>query len=87
MYQLIEVIHFAASAFSLLVIVRVFLSWTGLDTRNALVEMIYRLTEPLMGPARRLLPPAGGIDFSPMIVLGGIWLAERVLTSLLLSMA
>jgi YggT family protein len=36
---------------------------------NPATVLIYRLTEPLMRPARRLLPPLAGLDFSPVIVI------------------
>jgi YggT family protein len=32
-------------------------------------DLVFRLTEPFLGPVRRILPPMGGFDFSPMIVL------------------
>ncbi|MFT9295042.1 MAG: YggT family protein [Acetobacter orientalis] len=47
-----------------------------LDSRNQLVWKIgvffSRVTEPVLGPIRRMLPNLGGVDFSPMIVLLGI---------------
>ncbi|MCP1215807.1 hypothetical protein HK27_12500 [Acetobacter orientalis] len=47
-----------------------------LDSRNQLVWKVgvffSRVTEPVLGPIRRMLPNLGGVDFSPMIVLLGI---------------
>ena len=37
-------------------------------------EWVFRLTEPLLAPIRRMLPSSGGVDFSPMILLLGVWL-------------
>lgn len=50
------------------ILIRVILSWLN-PYPNPLSQMLARLTEPLMRPARRLLPPYSGIDFAPMIVM------------------
>ena len=56
-----------------LVIARLILSFLPLfmriDPYNPVVRFINETTEPLMAPFRRLIPPVGGIDFSPMIML------------------
>lgn len=33
------------------------------------VDVLYRLTEPVFAPVRRVLPPMGGLDLSPLVVL------------------
>lgn len=66
--------------YSLIVVVAVIMSWVRLDRRNPLVSMLDGLTEPLLGPIRRMLPPMGGLDLSPMVLL----LALQVLKGLLL---
>jgi len=58
-----------------LVIVRVALSWIYPNVRNTLVFWVWRLTEPLLAPIRRLLPHSG-IDFSPWVALILILLAR-----------
>ncbi len=55
--------------YSLVVFAAVILSWIRLSDDNPLVRITAALTEPLLGPIRRLLPDLGGIDFSPMILL------------------
>ena len=56
-----------AALFSMLV------AFGVLDTRNRVVwsigDFLYRLTEPVLGPIRNLLPNLGGIDISPWIVV------------------
>jgi YggT family protein len=68
----------------LLVLARVIVSWIRPDPYNPIVRAIYQLTEPIMEPVRRLLPTAGGLDFSPIVVLLGLSLLERVVLSLLI---
>ena len=55
--------------YSLVVLVAVILSWVPLDRRNPLVTIIHGLTEPVLTPIRKILPPMGGLDLSPMVLL------------------
>ena len=55
--------------YSVVVIVAVFLSWLQLPPSNQVVRITRMLTEPALAPIRRLVPSAGGIDFSPLILL------------------
>jgi YggT family protein len=65
--------------YSLVVLAAVVLSWVRADRRHPLVQLVYKLTEPAIAPIRRVLPPIGGLDFSPMIllvalrILRGLW--------------
>jgi len=86
-YTLIDLVQIASRVFSVLIIGRALLSWVSPDARNALVALVYRITEPVLAPVRNLLPATGGIDFSPLIVLVGIQVLERVLVRLLLGLA
>ncbi|MBS0221323.1 MAG: YggT family protein [Proteobacteria bacterium] len=43
------------------------------------VETLYRITEPMLRPIRRLLPNLGGIDISPVILLLGLYFLREVL--------
>ena len=65
--------------YSLVVLLAVVLSWIRLDRRNPVATIVFSLTEPVLGPIRRALPPMGGLDFSPMVLL----LALQVLKGLL----
>jgi YggT family protein len=55
--------------YSLVVLVAVILSWVQLYRRNPLVTITRGLTEPVLAPIRKVLPPMGGMDFSPMVLL------------------
>lgn len=46
----------------------IILSWVAGGSRHPAILLIYQITEPVMAPVRRLLPPMGGIDFSPILV-------------------
>ena len=73
------------AAFTLLLgalIVRVLASWFGVGSYTPAFRPVILMTEWLLAPIRRLLPPMGMIDFSPLLA----WLALLVLRSLLLSL-
>lgn len=68
-----------------LVIIAAVISWLNPDPRNPIVQFLYKTTEPLLRPFRRLLPPGrtGGIDFSPLVLILLIVFIEAVLSRLL----
>lgn len=70
-----------------LVIARLILSFLPLfmriDPYNPVVRFINETTEPLMAPFRRLVPPVGGIDFSPMIMLFVLQLLQNWIMKLI----
>ncbi len=55
-------------AFIILVLIRVAFSWISPYPKNVVHRTAIQLTEPVMAPVRRWLPPMSGIDLSPMIV-------------------
>ena len=83
----IEVILFLLNFVQWLVIISVVASWLVafgvINTRNMTVyrilDMLNRATEPMFRPVRRLIPPMGGLDLSPLVVLLIIYLLEREL--------
>jgi YggT family protein len=51
------------------VIAQIVLSWVAPGGYNPVIGVIQALSEPMLRPARRLLPPLGGLDFSAMVVV------------------
>ena len=66
--------------YSYVVLIRVILSWLNPNPFNPIVRFIYVVTEPVLAPVRRVLPPIGGLDFSPIVV----FVVISVLTAILL---
>ena len=62
---------------------RVILSWINLSPDNPIVVILYGITEPILGPIRRVLPSMGMIDLSPMVALIVMIIIQRVLLSLI----
>ena len=81
MFQLVNIIF---NALQLLILARVVVSWIRPNPYHPIVRFIHDVTEPVMEPVRRLLPQTAGLDFSPIIVLLGLSLLQRVVLSLLI---
>lgn len=68
--------------FSFAIFARAILSFFPLSPSSpmaSLAQFLYRITEPVLAPVRRVLPPMGGLDLSPLVVIIGI----QILTSFL----
>ena len=74
-------------AYIWIIIARALISWVSPDPYNPIVRFLYRVTEPVLRPVRDRLPPAMGIDFSPLIVILVIYFLESFLISSLRDLA
>jgi YggT family protein len=61
------------------IIIRAILSWIPSQGYNPFANLAYSLSEPLLRPARNLIPPTSGLDLSPMLALIGLILLEMLL--------
>ena len=64
------------NVFFFAVIIQVIISWVNPGVYNPVTSLLHSLTEPLMVPARRLLPPMQGFDLSPIPVLIALQIAQ-----------
>ncbi len=65
-----HLIEFTVYVYIVAILIRVVLSWVNpYGTRHPFADLLYSLTEPLLAPARRLIPPIAGLDLSPIAVL------------------
>ncbi|HYN76749.1 MAG TPA: YggT family protein [Lamprocystis sp. (in: g-proteobacteria)] len=71
-------IELVINIFLFAVLIRVVLSWVNPDPYNPGVGLITRITDPIMRPAQRALPPISGIDLSPMLVMIGLALLQKL---------
>lgn len=75
-----DVLSIVLTLYMWIVIARAVLSWVNPDPYNPIVRFLYSATEPLLYRMRRSLPLfAGGIDFSPFVVLLVIIFLQRFL--------
>ncbi len=72
-----------ARVLNILILARVLLSWIPMDRDNPLIAFVYNITEPILGPIRRMVPSVGGLDLSPIIALVLLEVVQRVLLTML----
>ena len=77
-----ELIGFVGTVLYIAIFARVILSWIPVPRDNPLVQMVFLVTEPILGPIRRVLPSIGYIDLSPMIALILILIVQSILLRL-----
>jgi YggT family protein len=74
-----SLLHLVLYVYSIIVFVAVILSWFHLDPRHPIVRFTAALTEPVLRPIRKVLPPVAGLDLSPLLLLLGLQLLRRLL--------
>ncbi|ALN71643.1 MULTISPECIES: YggT family protein [unclassified Aureimonas] len=87
MLAVVQVVLLVLNILWWIIIVSAILSWllafNILDYRNNFVrtvsDTLYRLTEPLYRPIRRILPNLGGLDLSPLVVLIAIFFLQQII--------
>jgi YggT family protein len=63
-----EVLDIILNIYMWVIIIRALLSWVNPDPYNPIVQILTKVTEPVLRPIRKLVPPYKvGIDFSPLI--------------------
>jgi len=78
--SIIELINHAFNIFIFSIIILAVLSWISSPyQQNPIAPLLEQLTRPVMRPARRLIPPMGGVDFSPMIALIALFFFKMLL--------
>ena len=82
MLVLITFVKLLSTLLWVLLLARVVLSWTSPTGGGRLVAIIYQLTEPILAPIRRVIPPTSGIDWSPMIAMLILAAVSRVIYAL-----
>ncbi len=70
------------SVYSLAIVLRAFLPWVGMTTNHPVMRFLVSITEPLLAPIRRFMPPLGNIDFSPMVALALLWVVEAIVRAI-----
>ena len=83
--MIVQIINTLYTAFMVVLFARIILSWVRVSpydqTWGPLVQFVYQITEPLLAPIRNILPSAGGLDFSPIILLFGAQIIRNILLS------
>jgi YggT family protein len=76
-----ELISLLINVFIFSILIQVIISWVNPGMYNPVMGLLHSLTEPLLGPARRRIPPISGLDLSPIIVIVGLQLAAMLVVA------
>jgi len=79
---ILRFIDFIVDLYILIIFVRVILSWIPHNPYHSVIRLIYQLTEPPLKWIRQWLPSFGGIDLSPIVLVVGIIILERIIFSI-----
>jgi YggT family protein len=63
------------------IFIQIILSWVAPGTYNPVIGVIDSITTPLLRPARRIVPPMGGIDLSPMLIIVCLYLGLMLIVA------
>jgi YggT family protein len=75
-----ELVALCINLFFIVLLIQVIMSWiTPGGAYHPASGLLYTLTEPLLRPVRRILPPFSGLDFSPMVAMVGLVLLRMLL--------
>ena len=88
MRAVLDIVLIVLDLYVWLLIASAILSWliafNVVNTRNqfiaAIGEFLYRITEPVLAPIRRMLPSLGGLDLSPIVLILIIMFLQRVIS-------
>lgn len=83
MSTLLNLIDILYMIFLWTLIIRVVLSWFNMRPDNPLVVVVHTITEPVLGPLRRITPRIGVIDITPMLAIILLYLIVQILHSIL----
>jgi YggT family protein len=69
--------------YTFVLLIRILITWIpNLDPHNPLVQILFRVTDPVLEPARKIIPPIGMIDISPIVVFIVLGFVQRLLLDL-----
>jgi YggT family protein len=64
------------------IIARALLSWIQIDPYNPIIQLLYQITEPILAPLRRYIPPIGGMmDITPIVALIILQILQAIIDS------
>lgn len=74
-----DLLTLTVNVFFFSILIQIIISWVSPHAYNPIITLLHQLNEPLLGRARRLIPPLSGLDLSPIVVFIGLKLIEFLL--------
>ena len=79
LWSVVGIVALLVNFYFFALLATIILSWIAPGSNNPAVYLLHQVVEPVMAPFRRLLPPMGGMDFSPILVFIGINVVQIML--------
>ncbi|MCI5140294.1 MAG: YggT family protein [Candidatus Electrothrix sp. ATG1] len=76
---LAKLLNIIFSAYMWIVIGRAIISWVNADPYNPIVRFLVQATDPVLEKIRRYVPPMGGLDLSPMLLIFALFFLQNFL--------
>lgn len=83
---LLRLVDLIFTLYTLAFIARALLSWLRISYYHPVARFLIQITEPVLAPLRRFIPPMGGLDFTPMVALFILWFVEQLLKMLIVAL-
>lgn len=78
-----QVIDLILTIYIWVIIIRAIVSWVNPSPYHPVVRFLYKATEPVLAPLRRIVPPVAGLDITPLIVIFLIYFLQNLLRKLM----
>jgi len=84
MNQLVDILGLIINIYTWILLARALISWIpNIDPSHPAVQILYQITEPVLAPIRKLIPPIGGVmDISIMVAFFALILLEQLIRNL-----
>lgn len=94
MNMLIQLISLAFDIYVLIIVLQVVVSWlivfdvinTNNEKAKNLISLLKKATDPVYKPVQKYIPPIGGIDVTPIVVIFGLMILQSLITQLLIGL-
>ena len=69
MAYLLSFLALLCEILTIIILIRVVMSWFSPQPTNIISNIVYQITEPILAPLRRVIPRVGIFDFTPMVAI------------------
>lgn len=79
MGEVLLIVGYLVQFMAFAIFARAILSWFPIDRNGPVVQMINAITDPVLEPLRRVIPPIGMIDITPMVAMITLFIVASIL--------
>ncbi len=78
-FSIADLISLTLTVFLIAIIIQVILSWVNPGHYNPVIGLVNRIAEPVLRPIKRIVPPLGGLDLSPLFACLALMVAKMLI--------